>query len=98
MQRIDEDRDDRLLAQAIREHVNNISVHEAARELTFRDDVSAQNFSPDRFSPHSFIAELAVTGKPIYSYSGWLDGGYSHAAIKRWLTVRTPDSRLTLNP
>jgi len=98
IQPVDEDHDGRLLAQAIRQHANNINVHEAASELTFRDDVSAQGFSPDRFSPHSFIAELAATGKPIYSYSGWLDGGYSHAAIKRWLTVRTPGSRLTLGP
>ncbi len=96
--RVDEDVDGTLLQQAIRDHANNINVHEAARELTYRDDVSSGGFSPDRFSPHSFIAALQATGKPIYSYSGWMDGAYSHAAIKRWLTVKTPGSRLLLGP
>ena len=50
------------------------------------------------FSPHSYIRDFERSGGAIYSYSGWFDGGYAHAAIKRFLTVRTPGSRLILGP
>jgi len=50
------------------------------------------------FSPHNYARDLETSGAAIYSYSGWLDGAYPHAAIKRFLTVRTPGSRLILGP
>ena len=95
---VDADPDRVLLRRAVREHAHNIDVHQAAGRLTFRDDASDQGFSPDRFSPFSFIAELRASGKPIYNYSGWMDAGYANAAVKRWLTVRNPGSRLLLGP
>lgn len=85
-----------LLRQAVRMHEKNYLVHDEARQLEFRDDVSSGGLSMDRFSPHAFIEQLRQAGKPIYSNSGWFDGGYAHAAIKRWLTVRNPGSRLVL--
>ena len=50
------------------------------------------------FSPHNYAADIEASGAAIYSYSGWLDGAYPHAAIKRYLTIRTPGSRLILGP
>ena len=50
------------------------------------------------FSPHNYWRDLEASGAAIYGYSGWLDGAYPHAAIKRFLTVRTPGSRLILGP
>jgi putative CocE/NonD family hydrolase len=50
------------------------------------------------FSPHNYWRDLEASRAAIYSYSGWLDGAYAHAAIKRFLTVRTPGSRLILGP
>ena len=49
-------------------------------------------------SPHNYWHDIEASGAAIYSYSGWFDGGYAHAAIKRFLTIRTPGSRLTLGP
>lgn len=96
--RVDGDRGGRLLAQAVREHRANYRVHDEARQLVFRDDVSPGGFRPDDFSPHTRTAQLRRAGLPLYSYSGWRDGGYAHAAIKRHLTVETPGSRLLLGP
>jgi putative CocE/NonD family hydrolase len=50
------------------------------------------------FSPHTYVDDLSASGAAIYSYSGWFDGAYAHAAIKRFLTVRNPGSRLVLGP
>ena len=50
------------------------------------------------FSPHNYWRDLETSGAAIYSYSGWLDGAYPHSAVKRFLTVRTPGSRLVLGP
>lgn len=50
------------------------------------------------FSPHNYAGDVEASGAAIYSYSGWLDGAYPHAAIKRYLTIRTPGSRLILGP
>ena len=49
-------------------------------------------------SPHSYRGDLEASGAAILSYSGWWDGAYPHAAVKRFLTVRTPGSRLILGP
>ncbi len=50
------------------------------------------------FSPHNYWRDVEASGAAIYNYSGWLDGAYPHAAIKRFLTIRTPGSRLILGP
>lgn len=50
------------------------------------------------FSPHNYWPDTKASGIPVYSYSGWFDGAYAHSAIKRFLTVDTPGSRLTLGP
>lgn len=50
------------------------------------------------FSPHSYVDDLAASGAAIQGMSGWFDGAYAHGAIKRYLSVRTPGSRLILGP
>jgi putative CocE/NonD family hydrolase len=80
----------------------NLDVHAGALKITFRDDAGVHPEFPDRtidsFSPHAFLRDIADSGAAIYSFSGWRDGAYPHAAIKRHLTVRAPGSRLTLGP
>jgi putative CocE/NonD family hydrolase len=49
-------------------------------------------------SPHNYWHDIEASGAAIYSYSGWFDGGYAHAAIKRFLTIPNPGSRLILGP
>jgi uncharacterized protein len=50
-----------------------------------------------RMSPYA-KSDIAQSGVPIYSYSGWYDGAYNGAAIARFLSYRTPGSRLILGP
>ncbi len=37
-------------------------------------------------SPHNYWRDVQASGRPS-TYSGWFDGRYAHAAIKRFLTV-----------
>jgi putative CocE/NonD family hydrolase len=73
-------------------------VHNEAKTIVFRDDVSPGGLHLDSFSPHTFIDDLRAADIPIYSYSGWFDGGYPHAAIKRFLTLRNRGAKLILGP
>ncbi len=54
--------------------------------------------SIDLFSPHNYRRDIEASGAAIYSYSGWLDGGYPHAATKRFQSIHTPGSRLIVGP
>jgi len=95
---VDADFDRSLLKAAVKDHGANYLVHQEAMQLTFRDDTSAGGMYTDRFSPHSYIEDARASGAAIYNYSGWFDGAYPHAAIKRFLTVRNPGSKLVLGP
>ena len=50
------------------------------------------------FSPHNYWRDIEASGAAIYSYSGWFDGAYAQSAIKRFMTISTPGSRLILGP
>jgi uncharacterized protein len=50
------------------------------------------------FSPHNYWHDVKASGAAIYSFGGWFDGAFAHAAIKRFLTVPNPGSRLILGP
>jgi len=49
-------------------------------------------------SPHNYTRDVEASGAAIYSYTGWFDGAYPHAAMKRFLTVRNPGSRMIIGP
>jgi putative CocE/NonD family hydrolase len=94
---------DRSAPRATFDRSTNMDVHAIGKSVVHRDDVVAKDALPeggtiDLLSPHARRAHAQASGVPIYSYSGWRDGAYQHAAIKRFLTVKTPGSRLTLGP
>ena len=97
---VDEDRDGSLLDAAIASHRWNGNVYEFCASVSFKDDMwtNAPELTFDDISPSGKIAELRQSGIPVYSYSGWYDGAYQHAAIKRFLTVRNPGSKLVIGP
>lgn len=95
---VDADKNRELLQKAAAEHAANYHVHKEALAITFRDDASPMGFTPDAFSPHAFREAIEQSGAAVYSYSGWFDGGYAHAAIKRFLTLKNPGQRLILGP
>jgi len=96
---VDEDPDGVLLAAAVREHADNYDPHAWALDVTYRDDIPRGAPGPgDAFSPHAFARDIRSSGAAIYGYSGWLDGAYQLAAIKRHLALAIPSHRLILGP
>lgn len=100
--RVDTDPGGMLRAAALRDHADNGDVHVLGARVEHRDDVGLVPALPegtiDTLSPSGHLDVLRGTGAAIYSYGGWLDGGYGHAAIKRFTNVASKGSRLLLGP
>ena len=98
----DGDRRGELVRAAVRDHGDNIDVHAGALRMVFRDDAGMAEIDPDAtidiFSPHHYVDAIAGSGAAVYNYSGWLDGAYEHAAIKRHLNLAAGQSKLILGP
>ncbi len=97
---VDEDHDRSILMTALSQHQTNWSPHKEALGLTFRDDAPSSKFIPgiDSLSTQHYAEEIADTGAAIYSYSGWFDGGYQLAAIKRHLRHDHSGNKLIIGP
>mgnify|MGYP001026406782 CR=1 FL=1 len=89
-----------MLAEAIRDHANNIDVYKATLGVTYRDDTFTYDWSSSipSNSPYTYAEDIEASGTAIYSYTGWFDGAYAHAGIKRFLTLHNPGSKLTIGP
>ncbi len=97
---VDEDSDYELLNMAVKEHEVNWSPFIEASGITFRDDPPPSRQAPniDALSTRTFAKEIEQSDAAIYSYSGWFDGGYGLAAIKRHLHHKNPANKLILGP
>lgn len=97
---VDQDPEGLSLAQATQEHAKNWNPHIEALGITFRDDLSPSKEAKtiDVLSPHSYVQAIKDSQAAIYSYSGWFDGTYPHAAIRRYLTLQQAKHRLILGP
>jgi hypothetical protein len=97
---VDGDAGQHLLTLALQEHETNWSPHREASGIVFRDDSppSRQATNIDALSTQTYADQIAKSGAAIYSYSGWFDGGYQLAAIKRYLHHQQPTHRLILGP
>ena len=97
---VDGDSDQHLLSLALQEHEANWSPYREASGIVFRDDPppSRQTVNIDALSTQTYAEDIAKSGAAIYSYSGWFDGGYQLAAIKRYLRHQKPTHRLILGP
>jgi putative CocE/NonD family hydrolase len=90
----------RTLKKAVRSHCNNKNVHEAAQSIDYRDELPTKEIScrVDKFSPHNYTDKLNASAVAVYSYSGWQDGAYQHAAIKRHMNLNNPQNKLIIGP
>ena len=90
----------RTLKKAVASHLNNRNVHEAAQSIDYRDEVPTKEITcrVDKFSPHNYTDKLNASGVAVYSYSGWHDGAYQHAAIKRHINLNNPKNKLLIGP
>lgn len=102
VQPVDGDYDQELLLSAMAERADNYDIHRAVQKATYRDDThlfpAHPHISIDRLSPHTYRKQMAASGIPFLSYSGWFDADYSLAAIKRFISVKTSGSCLIIGP
>ncbi len=90
----------KMVKMAVKDHQANLNVNDGVKSITYRDDISkADNYtSPDSFSPHFYSKKIDNAGVVVYSISGYFDGDYQHAAIKRFRTLQHPENKLLLGP
>ncbi|MBX3160084.1 MAG: CocE/NonD family hydrolase [Deltaproteobacteria bacterium] len=96
---VDGDRD--AMRFALHERVGNLDIDAASRGVEYRDDVQTSALGPrtiDSFSPSAYAARMRAAGVPVLGISGWFDGAYPHAAIKRHLTLADGKHKLVLGP
>jgi uncharacterized protein len=89
-----------IFEKAQEDHKKNANVNDGALTIVYRDDKAKSKaaVSSDAFSPHTFWKLEDASGAAIYSWSGWFDGSYNDAAVKRYLTLTNPDNKLILGP
>ncbi len=96
---VDEDKDGKMLAQAISGHRNNVDMNDFIREFRFKD--SSLSYHPDytleTFSPH-FYAEHINPETAYYCVGGWMDSGYGNACVKRFRSLRNRKKHLLIGP
>lgn len=100
-QSVDDDSDGTQLAAALAEHRDNFRLHDLLPEWAFREQGALHDaeLTTDLCSPFHYLKTGARPGLPIYSISGWYDGGgYANGAISRFLTMAGPHDRLLLGP
>jgi putative CocE/NonD family hydrolase len=100
-QPVDGDEDEALLRAALAEHRDNFRLHDMMPELAFRGEgpMHDPGLGTETCSPYHYLLAGAKPGLPIYSVSGWYDGGgYANGAITRFLTMCGPHDRLLLGP
>lgn len=88
------------LREALDAHKSNLGVHETSAGIEYRDQQPANAIvrSMDDFSPHAHQAAADAAATPLLSLSGWRDGAYPHASIRRYLNTKAPVNRLVLGP
>lgn len=86
------------LAAALAEHQGNMNVDDTSRGVLFRDQAPGNKIveTMDEFSPHAFLEPINAGGAAFLSGSGWFDGAYQHAAIKRFLNLDLPYNKLVI--
>ncbi len=85
---------------AYRAHEANFDVALASSQIHFRDDVPPEmGIGADDWSPCcARRAAIEKSGAAVLGVSGWWDGGYAHAAVKRFRTLPNRGGRLLLGP
>jgi putative CocE/NonD family hydrolase len=86
---VDEDKDRRLLAEAIQQHFANVDVYEAAKQITYRDDSFGQSdMTIENISPYNFKKDIERSNVAIYSWGSWLDAGTAEGVLNRFMSFK----------
>ena len=89
-----DDPDGRLLAMAVREHIQNANLGKVVAGLTYTDDTFERSGRSDvtlhTVSPSSLWREIDRAGVPSFHWASWFDGGTAEGALTRFINYRTP--------
>jgi hypothetical protein len=96
--RVDDDPDGSMRARALLDHFENGDVHALCLQGSFRDDVAPgrEEVAFASVSPRGNLEAIAASGAAVFSYGGWLDGGYAQAAVRRFASLERTE--LLLGP
>src|SRR5262249_8601729 len=88
---VDEDKNSRLLRDAIKDHSRNIDVYKSALKITYRDDKSdARGQTLDTISVPAHQKEIEQSRAAIYGWGSWMDATTADGVIRRFLTFNNP--------
>src|SRR6185436_19389737 len=91
VKRVDGDRDGRLLAAAQADHVGNLDVFAAGRQMDARDDRPTSDVvSLDDLSVFSQRPAIERSGAAIYGWGSWMDAATADTCIRRFLNFTNP--------
>jgi putative CocE/NonD family hydrolase len=93
--------DHAAVERAIEGRTANLDVDAASKGVEFRDDMQPSPLGPkavDSFSPSAYLQQQRAARVPMLGISGWFDGAYPHAAIKRHLSLDDTRNLLVLGP
>lgn len=96
--RVDLDADGSQRARALLDHARNGDVHELCLLGEYRDDSApgSEDVAFATVSPRGNLQAIRASGAAVFSYGGWLDGGYAQAAARRFSSLGR--SELLLGP
>jgi putative CocE/NonD family hydrolase len=98
---VDSDKEGALLAAAVAEHAQNISVSEMLIGLRFTDDTFGRSndvdVTLDDVSPAGRWRAIDAAGVPALHFASWFDGGTAEGALTRYENYETP-LRVVIGP
>lgn len=90
---VDEDRDGKLLAAAVKDHATNGNLAEVLDRVEFKDDVSRLEPGKEKSSNIcDFTDAFRKTETPMWQWASWMDSGTAMGALSRYMTW--PDAPL----
>jgi putative CocE/NonD family hydrolase len=72
---VDEDTDQAMLQEALKQHEGNVDVFDQYSHLPYRDSVSALTGTQPYITnnPANYLEEIRGSGIPVYHWAGWYD-------------------------
>ena len=83
------------------EHTCNIYQRKEGGTASFMDDtltIDRSFYVKDVLTPHLLQDRFKASGAAVYSWSGWWDAGFAHAAIRQFINLDDGRNRLRLGP
>ena len=91
---VDGDKDQKLLAAAVAEHADNVSVDVAFSKADYRDEIDLAVALSDpcnkAVSPFAFQKQAEANNIPSFHWGSWMDAGTAAGVLARFTSYQTP--------